>query len=151
MSEWGGKCTIQCTFQAINHFFFLFSFSYLQTPYIEILLKDQRKRRTKRDSLFCEPNENRCCRHPLTVDFEKFGWDWIIAPKRYDANYCAGECRLTYMPKYPHTHVWQLSTSANPCCSPRKMKAIKLLYFDERLNIVFSSIPNMIVETCFCS
>lgn len=96
-------------------------------------------------------NERHCCRYPLTVDFEKFGWDWIIAPKHYEANYCAGECTISFLPKYPHTHVWQLSTSAIPCCSPRKMSPIKLLYYDLSFNIVYSIIPNMIVDKCSCS
>jgi hypothetical protein len=51
-----------------------------QRPFIEIVPRDQRKKRTKRSSLRCAKgsNENRCCRHELTVDFDKFGWDWII-------------------------------------------------------------------------
>lgn len=117
-------------------------------------LKDSTKRRTKRSaSLDCNENssETRCCRYPLTVDFDKFGWDWIIAPKRYEANYCSGECSLSYSPRYPHTHVWQLSSSASPCCSPRKMSPIKLLYFDGQYNIVYSTIPHMIVDKCSCS
>lgn len=96
-------------------------------------------------------NEKRCCRYPLSVDFETFGWDWVIAPKRYEANYCAGECAMSFLPRYTHTHIWQLSTSAQPCCSPRKMSPLKLLYFDKNYNIVYSVLPNMIVEKCSCS
>uniref|UniRef100_U5EPI3 Putative myoglianin n=1 Tax=Corethrella appendiculata TaxID=1370023 RepID=U5EPI3_9DIPT len=124
------------------------------SPYLEILVQDKRIKRTKRSlSLNCNEhdNETRCCRYPLTVNFENFGWDWIIAPKRYEANYCAGECTMSFLPKYQHTHVWQLSTSAIPCCSPKKMSPIKLLYFDLSFNIIYSTIPNMIVEKCSCS
>uniref|UniRef100_A0A1Q3FPU8 Putative transforming growth factor beta bone morphoproteintic protein n=1 Tax=Culex tarsalis TaxID=7177 RepID=A0A1Q3FPU8_CULTA len=124
------------------------------TPYIEIEFRDAPKKRIKRNlSLDCEENDNetRCCRYPLTVDFEKFGWDWIIAPKRYEASYCAGECMLSFLPKYEHTHVMQLSTSAIPCCSPKKMSPIKLLYFDLSYRVIYSTIPNMIVEKCSCS
>lgn len=125
----------------------------LTRPFIDILPRDQRKKRTKRSSLRCAKGsaESRCCRHELTVDFDKFGWDWIIAPKKYDANYCAGECKIAFMQQYAHTHVMQLSTAANPCCSPRKMTPMQLLYFDTQLNIVLGTIPNMIVEECFCS
>lgn len=124
------------------------------TPYIEIEFRDAPKKRIKRNlSLDCDENDNetRCCRYPLTVDFEKFGWDWIIAPKRYEASYCAGECMLSFLPKYEHTHVMQLSTSAIPCCSPKKMSPIKLLYFDLSYRVIYSTIPNMIVEKCSCS
>ncbi|CRL08163.1 CLUMA_CG020966, isoform A [Clunio marinus] len=127
--------------------------NYSTRPFIDILPKDQRKKRLKRSSPRCQKgsNESRCCRHELTVDFDKFGWDWIIAPKKYDANYCAGECQIAFLQQYAHTHVMQLSTAANPCCSPRKMTPMQLLYFDSQLNIVLGTIPNMIVEECFCS
>lgn len=133
----------------IKYNFIFFS----QRPFIDILPRDQRKKRTKRSSLRCSKGstESRCCRHDLTVDFDKFGWDWIIAPKKYAANYCAGECKIAFMQQYAHTHVMQLSTAANPCCSPRKMTPMQLLYFDSQLNIVLGTIPNMIVEECFCS
>uniref|UniRef100_A0A182TM96 TGF-beta family profile domain-containing protein n=1 Tax=Anopheles melas TaxID=34690 RepID=A0A182TM96_9DIPT len=125
-----------------------------QIPYIEIEFRDAPKKRIKRNlSLNCDENANetRCCRYPLTVDFEKFGWDWIIAPKRYEAWYCAGECMISFLPKYEHTHVMQLSTSAIPCCSPKKMNSIRLLYFDMSYNVIYSTIPNMVVEKCSCS
>lgn len=119
-----------------------------------MMLEDTRKRRTKRSlSLTCnkEDNEKRCCRYPLMVDFRKFAWDWIIAPNDYMANYCAGECTITFLSKYMHTHVWQLSTSATPCCSPTKMAPLILLYYDTNYNVVQSTIPNMVVEKCSCS
>lgn len=134
-----------------------FFFVGFQTPYIEYEVDDKRRPRHKRSTLalYCNENdrENRCCRFPLTVDFEEFGWNWIIAPKKYDANYCSGECSLNFLPTFPHTHVWQLSNAATatPCCSPHKMSDLKLLYYDHNFNIVLSKIPSMIVKTCSCS
>ncbi|XP_041769922.1 growth/differentiation factor 8-like isoform X2 [Anopheles merus] len=140
--------------QMYLHLFRSFSLTNTQIPYIEIEFRDAPKKRIKRNlSLNCDENANetRCCRYPLTVDFEKFGWDWIIAPKRYEAWYCAGECMISFLPKYEHTHVMQLSTSAIPCCSPKKMNSIRLLYFDMSYNVIYSTIPNMVVEKCSCS
>lgn len=57
-------------------------------PYIEVQIQEveqQHSSRVKRNvGLNCEEGsqETRCCRYKLTVDFEKFGWDWIIAPKK---------------------------------------------------------------------
>lgn len=57
-------------------------------PYLEIQTQEldaRRSGRIKRNvGLNCDEasQENRCCRYKLTVDFEKFGWDWIIAPKK---------------------------------------------------------------------
>ncbi|KAF7658149.1 hypothetical protein LDENG_00016760 [Lucifuga dentata] len=62
-------------------------------PFIEVKISENPKRTRRHSGLDCDENspESRCCRYPLTVDFEGFGWDWIIAPKRYKANYCSGE------------------------------------------------------------
>lgn len=126
-------------------------------PFIEVRTMDESKRRTKRMiGLNCDEksNEIRCCRYPLTVDFEEFGWDWIIAPKKYEANYCSGECPFVFLQKYPHTHLVQQanpSGSAGPCCAPRKMSPISMLYFDEDLNIIYGLLPGMVVERCGCS
>ncbi len=34
-----------------------------------------------------------CQRRKLTVDFHEIGWgEWIISPKTFEAQYCAGRC-----------------------------------------------------------
>lgn len=122
-------------------------------PYIEILTRDTRRRRTKRQvSLTCTENDNQsqCCKYPLIVDFARFGWDFVIAPRSYEANYCSGECPISFLPRYTHTHMMQLS-SIQPCCAPGKMNSLKLLYFDRSFNVVHTVIPNMSVVTCSCS
>ncbi|XP_039761303.1 growth/differentiation factor 8-like [Pararge aegeria] len=126
-------------------------------PYIEVSLKDNSHKRTRRMiGMDCTEDlkEVRCCRYPLSVNFEEFGWDWIIAPKQYDANYCSGECPYSFMQKYPHTHLVHLAApqgSGGPCCAPRKMSSISMLYFDHDLNIIYGTIPGMVVESCGCS
>lgn len=57
-------------------------------PYLEVQMQELDSRRASRIKrnvgLNCDEasHETRCCRYKLTVDFEKFGWDWIIAPKK---------------------------------------------------------------------
>ncbi|XP_068103007.1 growth/differentiation factor 8 [Hyperolius riggenbachi] len=125
-------------------------------PFIEVKVMDT-PRRSRRDiGLDCDEHsaESRCCRYPLTVDFEAFGWDWIIAPKRYKANYCSGECGIVFMQKYPHTHLVQQANprgSAGPCCTPTKMSPINMLYFNENEQIIYGKIPAMVVDRCGCS
>ncbi|KAL3209036.1 hypothetical protein MRX96_009555 [Rhipicephalus microplus] len=130
--------------------------AFSQRPFLVVMVDKNGRSRTRRMvGLNCQENssEERCCRYPLTVDFEEFGWDWIIAPKRYEANYCSGECPYVFMQKYPHTHVVQqvnLSGSPGPCCAPRKISAISMLYFDDNHNIVYGVLPGMIVDRCGC-
>ncbi|KYQ56505.1 Growth/differentiation factor 8 [Trachymyrmex zeteki] len=129
-------------------------------PYLEVQMQEldsRRGSRIKRNvGLNCDEasQETRCCRYKLTVDFEKFGWDWIIAPKKYDANYCSGDCPMAFLPAYPNTHIVSLAEPPNntgPCCAPRKLSEITMLYFDNEYQIVFSRLPGMVVEKCGCS
>ncbi|XP_026475771.1 growth/differentiation factor 8-like [Ctenocephalides felis] len=126
-------------------------------PYIEVYTEDGRRRRFKREiSNDCTEDSNTtlCCRFPLKVDFEEFGWDWVIAPKTYEAHYCNGDCPYIYLQKNPHTHIVHLARptgSPGPCCAPRQMSPISMLYFDADLNIVYGTLPGMVVDRCGCS
>lgn len=125
-----------------------------QKPFLELWTETTRKKRVKRElSMTCKEGdyERRCCMYPLKVDFEQFGWDFIIAPKQYEANYCAGECAINFLPQYTHTNLMQLSTSAPACCSPKKMQPLSLLYFNRKEQVIYTKMENMVVETCGCS
>ncbi|XP_005431345.1 growth/differentiation factor 11, partial [Geospiza fortis] len=125
-------------------------------PFMELRVLENNKRSRRNLGLDCDEHstESRCCRYPLTVDFEAFGWDWIIAPKRYKANYCSGQCEYMFMQKYPHTHLVQQANprgSAGPCCTPTKMSPIYMLYFNDKQQIIYGKIPGMVVDRCGCS
>ncbi|KAL4121460.1 hypothetical protein QTP88_013974 [Uroleucon formosanum] len=128
-----------------------------EIPYLEVHTREDRRSRARRNAasgLTCNETstETRCCKFPLTVDFEEFGWHWIIAPKRYVANYCSGVCDPMLFPKYPHTHLVQMTKfGTGPCCAPRKMSAISMLYYDPDFNIIYGMLPGMVVERCGCS
>nr|ADP00405.1 myostatin d [Anas platyrhynchos] len=125
-------------------------------PFLEVRVTDTPKRSRRDFGLDCDEHstESRCCRYPLTVDFEAFGWDWIIAPKRYKADYCSGECEFVFLQKYPHTHLVHQANprgSAGPCCTPTKMSPINMLYFNGKEQIIYGKIPAMVVDRCGCS
>uniref|UniRef100_A0A8D3AMX8 Growth/differentiation factor 8 n=1 Tax=Scophthalmus maximus TaxID=52904 RepID=A0A8D3AMX8_SCOMX len=125
-------------------------------PFIEVKILESPKRSRRDSGLDCneESAETRCCRYPLTVDFEEFGWDWIIAPKRYRANYCSGECEFMHLQQYPHAHLVNKANprgSAGPCCTPTKMSPINMLYFNRKEQIIYGKIPSMVVDSCGCS
>nr|AFZ84685.1 myostatin [Lutjanus guttatus] len=124
-------------------------------PFMEVKISEGPKRARRDSGLDCDENspESRCCRYPLTVDFEDFGWDWIIAPKRYKANYCSGECEYMHLQKYPHTHLVNKANprgTAGPCCTPTKMSPINMLYFNRKEQIIYGKIPSMVVDRCGC-
>ena len=114
-----------------------------------------------RRSVSCSRTSNRCCKKSHYVSFKELGWDsWIIAPDGYYANYCNGKCSNYVSPENRLTHHstvidgYRKRTSGaviKSCCSPRKMSALSLLYFDERGNIVKTDLPRMVVEECGCT
>ncbi|XP_034041269.1 growth/differentiation factor 10 isoform X2 [Thalassophryne amazonica] len=102
-----------------------------------------------------------CSRRNLRVDFADIGWsEWIIAPKSFDAYYCAGTCGFP-MPKVtrPSNHatiqsivraVGIIPGIPEPCCVPEKMSPLAVLYQDESRNPVLKVYPKMSVQSCSC-
>lgn len=107
------------------------------------------------------PPKDLCKKKRLMVDFADIGWnEWIISPKSFEADYCAGEC------PFPMSRVLNPSNHATiqgivhavglhshvpaPCCVPTAMTSVTLLYFDEDLNVVLKNYPNMSVTSCGC-
>ena len=106
---------------------------------------------------------------PLTIDFDEFGWDWVLFPKTYEANFCSGDCSLGQLIQI--IFIWNkkiffqgvptdtnhgtltqhLSGGIGPCCAGKKMSDINMLYLDQERNVVFGKLPNMKVERCGCS
>ncbi|XP_041943641.1 growth/differentiation factor 10b [Alosa sapidissima] len=102
-----------------------------------------------------------CSRRYLRVDFADIGWsDWVLAPKAFEAFYCAGTCRFP-IPKVvrPSNHatiqsivraVGIIPGIPEPCCVPDKMSSLPVLYLDPERNLVLKVYPGMSVETCAC-
>ncbi|XP_032808894.1 bone morphogenetic protein 7-like [Petromyzon marinus] len=101
-----------------------------------------------------------CKKHELYVSFRDLGWqDWIIAPEGYAAFYCDGECSFplnAHMNATNHAIVQTLVHLMNPefvpkpCCSPTKLNAISVLYFDDSSNVILKKYRNMVVRACGC-
>jgi len=131
-------------------------------PYMQIDIHDGawRSRSKRTTNRVCseeyDPDVTQCCMWPLTIDFDEFGWEWVLFPRNYDANFCSGDCSLGVVSEYPHTNLMQMSTtglhsSAGPCCAPRKMSSINMLYLDQDSNVILGKLPSMKVERCGCS
>nr|AYC12383.1 myostatin [Palaemon carinicauda] len=127
-------------------------------PLLEIHTEENRRGRGRRNSgsVDCTNNDTeKCCRYPLSVNFVEMGWDFIVAPKVYDANFCNGECPYLYAQKYAHSALVQKMNSSSakhgPCCGARKLSPMKMLYYDHDHKIKFDTIQDMVVDRCGCS
>ncbi|XP_051969246.1 growth/differentiation factor 10-like [Xyrauchen texanus] len=120
---------------------------------------DEKTMKKARRKQWSEPRI--CMRRYLRVDFADIGWsEWILAPKAFDAYYCAGTCAFP-IPKvvHPSNHatiqsivraVGIVPGVPEPCCVPDKMSPLAVLFLDTSRNIVLKVFPSMSVETCAC-
>ena len=132
--------------------------STFQIPYLQLEIRDSwnlRKRRTL--SRVCSKNKeeggDHCCMEPLKVDFmEDYQWSFVLYPTSFEANYCSGDCSLDKM--MPENallrHILRQSGISSPCCNPQ-MGTLDILYMDKNNNVVEGTLPNMMVQRCYCT
>lgn len=109
---------------------------------------------------FKSSSKKGCSRRMLYVSFQRLGWqDWIIAPEGYSAFFCFGECSFPLSAQMNATnhaivqtlvHLMNPTVAPQPCCSPTKLSAISVLYFDDSNNVVLKKYTNMVVKACGC-
>ncbi|XP_051523335.1 growth/differentiation factor 10-like isoform X1 [Myxocyprinus asiaticus] len=119
---------------------------------------DEKTMKKARRKQWSEPRM--CTRRYLRVDFADIGWsEWILAPKAFDAYYCAGTCGFPIKVVHPSNHatiqsivraVGIVPGVPEPCCVPDKMSPLAVLFLDISRNIVLKVFPSMSVETCAC-
>lgn len=132
--------------------FYCFQFPILEMSTVERNDKHHRSKRFANN--VCSENDRieTCCRYPLRVDFVNFGWDWVIAPTGYEANYCSGECQHRHLDNTPAAYLLQQTSSDNgPCCTPSKYYPLAMLYFDHQHTVLYTFMQKMIVDRCGCA
>lgn len=77
----------------------------------QVLSFDERTMKKARRRQWSEPRV--CARRYLRVDFADIGWsEWVLAPKSFDAYYCAGSCGFP-IPKVRHRNVFLENRTEN--------------------------------------
>ncbi|XP_040033385.2 growth/differentiation factor 10-like [Gasterosteus aculeatus] len=124
-----------------------------------VLSFDERTMKKARRRQWSEPRV--CSRRYLRVDFADIGWsEWVLAPKAFDAYYCAGPCGFP-IPKValPSNHATLQSIVRavgivpgipEPCCVPEKMSPLSVLFIDTNRNMALKVYHGMSVDTCAC-
>lgn len=122
--------------------------------FLELELYDYGSGRSRRNTNTCQPgaNETKCCLYDLTIDFEEANWGFIIAPKRYNAYICNGECSGAQLSS---TARGQLATQSNldyyQCCHPKEYTGITVVYVTENNQIWIKEVPGMVAKKCGCA
>lgn len=129
-----------------------------QRPFLKLILGDDGKVRKRRyTGINCEHSMpyKECCRYPFEVNFLDFGWSWIIAPRKYNAYYCYGECRVAINSRQ---HMFYIEPDSSKyhgrvmtsCCTPKSLRSINMLYMDDNKNLLHGLLTGMVVDTCSC-
>ncbi|VDP00442.1 unnamed protein product [Heligmosomoides polygyrus] len=103
---------------------------FVEAEGLEYPQRRKRLHRTEHSIQRCtRDGQSSCCRHSLRVNFDDFGWDWIIAPRQYNAYYCTGKCTGGSMRNQYARLIHSKSKSAM-CCSPEKSAKMKVIFID---------------------
>nr|QYF06712.1 activin [Holothuria scabra] len=134
------------------------------TPFIVIhTTKSKRGSRVKRSSSDCTiVGDSNCCRESLYIQFSDIGWDWILMPTGFQANFCRGVCHLSTHLQSHHSGFAAIYEQRNramrnrgiafeTCCSPTMMSDLSILFVDDNDQFNRVDIPEMTIESCGCS
>ncbi len=97
--------------------------------------------------------------HSFILSFANISQDWIIAPEGYAAYVCRGHCNFpipSHLSPTNHAilqnlmHLMDGHTIPKPCCAPKELSPIMVLYFDDDSNVVMKKYKNMVVKKCSC-
>ncbi|KAF8359780.1 daf-7, partial [Pristionchus pacificus] len=112
--------------------------------------------RRRRRQAHCTPDmkEKSCCLYDLIVDFEQIGWKFIIAPLKYNAYMCSGDCastkKETVYGQLDATSRLQATNYNSACCHPDSFDSLDVIYLNEKGEVINTKIPNMLVTKCTC-
>ena len=107
-----------------------------------------------------QKSKGSCSMKSIYVSFREMKWDnYILEPDGYDARFCSGDCSF---PLHAHTnatnhaiiqtlvHLVHPKKVPKPCCVPKQLSPISVLYAASETRIVFKKYIDMIVKTCAC-
>ncbi|VVC32471.1 Transforming growth factor-beta, C-terminal,Cystine-knot cytokine,Transforming growth factor [Cinara cedri] len=124
--------------------------------------KNNRLRAVDNGDTIVITNGDQCRMEKLVLNFADVGWDeWVIYPKGFETNYCAGGCLFPLdkgSSPTNHASVQSLARSfgrlwdvPEPSCVPDTLAPLSLLYTDYPSNhVLLKSYPDMRVLTCAC-
>ncbi|CAO4368098.1 unnamed protein product [Caenorhabditis nigoni] len=111
-----------------------------------------------------QPSEG-CCLYDLIVEFNKIGWDWVIAPPRYNAFMCRGQCEKNahhLLNDFGHARIMRAAnsiysvenmdlTSLGLCCHASDFDYLKVIYLNQQGVINVANLNGMVANRCGCS
>lgn len=124
-------------------------------PFLIFNLRPNAKTRSKRYTTCSGSGHSAtqsCCLVRYQINFDKIGYDFVVAPKTFYLNYCKGTCkRSTWAQIIFQTRVKILNLRSNNCCVVSKLQPLAILYLDNNGKLVKKDLPNVTAKACKCS
>lgn len=110
----------------------------------------------------CNANQSTCCLKPLSINFhEDLGFDFIISPASFEANYCEGVCprQASVEPALMTPQLFNLlsrlgsghpAASIEPCCAGNEYRNLEVLMKVDGL-LMIEVLQQVIVTSCRCA
>ena len=128
---------------------------------LEVEHRNRFRRQTQGPGVgFCSENETTCCLKSLTINFaEDLGFDFIMEPKSFTANYCEGYCPQVAGTQFLTPQLFQFlsrlgegnpGSSIEPCCAGNTYQSLDIL-MKVGSAIVIEELQQVIVTSCRCA
>lgn len=100
-----------------------------------------------------------CERLNFTLDFKDLHMhNWVIAPKKFEAYFCGGECNFPLASKMNATNHAIVQTLMHlkqpnlpkPCCVPTVLGSISILHYLNEDSVNLSKYPQSVAKECGC-
>ncbi|XP_037817175.1 protein screw [Lucilia sericata] len=100
-----------------------------------------------------------CERLNFTLDFKDLHMhNWVIAPKKFEAYFCGGECNFPLGSKMNATNHAIVQTLMHlkqpnlpkPCCVPTVLGSISILHYLNEDSVNLSKYPQSVAKECGC-
>ncbi|GMT36895.1 hypothetical protein PFISCL1PPCAC_28192, partial [Pristionchus fissidentatus] len=96
----------------------------------------------------------KCCLFSNVIDFEEIGWDFVVAPRKWDTGACAGQCKeRTKNPLNNISRDAALDSAGQgaTCCHPDAFDSLQMVFINPSNNVVVKEVEGMIAVRCACS
>ncbi|OWF56341.1 growth/differentiation factor 8-like [Mizuhopecten yessoensis] len=138
----------------------IFSYKNDTRPFLVITTKKGHNIRKARSTpRICTERSTECCMKPLTINFHDIGWDSMIRPVSFQANYCYGSCEAQNQAHYNHTQMiqdhrwnqdeWNMMRQLTPCCAPISYSSLSIMYIENN-DLQVDFVPNLVATACGC-
>nr|AAT79346.1 DAF-7 [Strongyloides ratti] len=128
----------------------------IENVYLEAVVTDSNDRVKRHNEKSCdnELDKNLCCIKKSNINFEEIGWNFIVSPKNFQAQFCQGDC-------YHSSNNMLLSGVLNKlkhlqdiehksCCYPTEYIPLNVSIFKSGLTIETRTLNNLIAKKCSC-